>query len=551
MSENKGKYVWMPVLLSVAVVIGVFIGSSVNRNDIKLNAANRSASKLDMLLNTIEQQYVDSVNADQLVEDAIPTIVSELDPHSVYIPAKDLEATNEELEGSFSGIGVQFNIQNDTVMVVSVISGGPSERIGLMAGDRIVMINDSAFTGKEVTNERVMKTLRGKKNTDVKLGIKRNTSKEILDFTITRGDIPVTSIDASYLMNDSIGYIKISKFGRTTYNEFVGALAKLSSEGAKEYMIDLRGNSGGYMEMAINMVNEFLPKERLIVYTEGNAMPRSDAYSNGRGAFQNTPLVVLIDEWSASASEIFAGAIQDNDRGTIVGRRSFGKGLVQQQIPFKDGSALRLTIARYYTPAGRSIQKEYTLGKGEDYNLDIINRFSHGEFYSKDSIKMNDSLSYKTTLGRTVYGGGGIMPDIFVPSDTTGSTSYLNSVINSGALYLFAFKYSDEHREKLLEYKSYDALMNYLNAQPLLQQFVAYAETKGIKRRPVYINISKQIIVRQLQAYIARNILGEEAFYKTFLRDDNTIKAATELLQKGDAFPKPAPAESPEVAEQK
>lgn len=537
MSSTKGKFVWMPLLLALAVILGIYIGKVVSNDPIAKALQRRQSSKIDMVLNTINNQYVDSVNIDKLVEDAIPTIVNELDPHSVYIPAKDLEATNEELEGSFSGIGVSFNIQNDTVMVISVVPGGPSEKIGLMAGDRIVQINDSVFTGKDVTNERVMKTLRGPKNSQVKVGVKRNTAKEILTFDITRGDIPVTSVDASYLLDDNIGYIKISKFGRTTYNEFVNALAKLNKEGAKEYIIDLRGNSGGYMDMAINMVNEFLPKDQLIVYTEGNTIPRNDAYSNGTGAFQKAPVVVLIDEWSASASEIFAGAIQDNDRGTIVGRRSFGKGLVQQQIPFDDGSALRLTIARYYTPAGRSIQKEYELGKNDDYSMDILNRYSHGEFYSKDSIHLNDSLKFKTRLGRTVYGGGGIMPDIFVPSDTTGVTSYLNSIINSGLLYQFAFRYSDEHRDELSKYTDYSQLMKYLNSQPLLEQFVSYAESKGVRRRPVYINISKGIIVRQLESYITRNIMGEEAFYRTFLRDDNTLNTAIDVLKKGKAFP--------------
>lgn len=545
MSSKKGKFVWMPVLLALAIIFGIYIGKIVSRDPIGMALQRRQTGKIDMLLNTIRNQYVDSVNMDKLVEDAIPTIVNELDPHSVYIPAKDLEATNEELEGSFSGIGVSFNIQNDTVMVISLVPGGPSEKIGLMAGDRIVQINDSVFTGKDVTNERVMKTLRGPKNSQVKVGVKRNTAPEILSFDITRGDIPVTSVDASYMLNDNAGYIKISKFGRTTYNEFVNALAKLNKEGAKEYVIDLRGNSGGYMDMAINMVNEFLPKDQLIVYTEGNTIPRNEAFSNGTGAFQKAPVVVLIDEWSASASEIFAGAIQDNDRGTIVGRRSFGKGLVQQQIPFSDGSALRLTIARYYTPAGRSIQKEYELGKNEAYGMDILNRYSHGEFYSKDSIHLNDSLKYTTRLGRTVYGGGGIMPDIFVPSDTTGITSYLNSVVNSGLLYQFAFRYADEHREQLLKYTNYDDLINYLHSQPILDEFVAFAASKGVRRRPVYINISKGIIQRQLDAYIARNVMGEEAFYRTFLRDDNTLNTAIDLLKKGKAFPEVTPAEVP------
>jgi C-terminal peptidase (prc) len=493
---------------------------------------------LDYLLGIIERQYVDSVDVDELIEDAMPILVDELDPHSVYIPAKDLAATNEELEGSFSGIGVQFNIQNDTVMVVSVVPGGPSEKIGLMAGDRIVMINDSTFTGKTITNERVMKTLRGRKDSEVKLGIKRKTAKDILDFTVVRGDIPVNSVDAAYMMGDSIGYIKISKFGRTTYNEFVSSLAKLTSEGATNYIIDLRGNSGGYMDIAINMINEFLPKDKLIVYTEGKSSPRSEAFSNGGGSFQTSPLVVLIDEWSASASEIFAGAIQDNDRGTIIGRRSYGKGLVQQQIPFFDGSALRLTISRYYTPSGRSIQKDYKLGKNSDYSMDILNRYTHGEFYSKDSIKMNDSLLYKTANGRNVYGGGGIMPDIFVPSDSTGVTSYLNNVVNTGTIYLYAFRYADVNREKLSEFKKYEDLMAYLASQPLLEDFVSFAETKGIRRRPVYINMSKDIMLRQIKSYIARNIMGEEAFYKTFFSDDKNIARALEVIKNNQTFPK-------------
>ncbi|MDO5572061.1 MAG: S41 family peptidase [Bacteroidales bacterium] len=535
MNEKK-IYVWIPLIIAVSVAFGFLLNAKFTNESAKNNKI-ANYSKVDYLLGIINNSYVDSVDVNKIIEDAMPIIVDELDPHSVYIPAKDLAATNEELEGSFSGIGVQFNIQNDTVMVVSVVPGGPSEKIGLMAGDRIVLINDSTFTGKEVTNERVMKTLRGTKDSEVKLGIKRKTAKEILDFNIVRGDIPVNTVDAAYMMGDSIGYVKISKFGRTTYNEFVSSLAKLKSEGAENFIVDLRGNSGGYMDIAINMINEFLPKDKLIVYTEGKSSPRSDAYSNGAGSFQNAPLVVLIDEWSASASEIFAGAIQDNDRGTIIGRRSFGKGLVQQQIPFNDGSALRLTIARYYTPSGRSIQKDYKLGKNSDYSMDIINRYTHGEFYSKDSIKMNDSLLYKTANGRTVYGGGGIMPDIFVPSDTTGSTSYLNSVVNSGALYLFAFKYADVNRDKLIQFKTYEELMSYLASQPLLEDFVTFAETKGIRRRPVYINISKDIIVKQIESYIARNIMGEEAFYKSFFRNDKNISNAVDVIKNNSTFP--------------
>ena len=544
---NKKNYFWIPILGAALLVIGIYIGRF-DRNNNTSVTHDANYFKLKYLINTIESQYVDSVDVEKLIEDAMPTIISELDPHSVYIPAKDFESTNEELEGSFSGIGVQFSLQNDTVMVVSVISGGPSEKIGLMPGDRIVEINDSAFIGKDVTNERVMKTLRGKKGTDVKVGIKRSTSPDILSFSITRGDIPVTSVDASYIIKDKIGYIKISKFGRTTYNEMISALAKLASEGAKEYIIDLRGNSGGYLDIAINMINEFLPKDQLIVYTDGVHATRADAVSNGRGVFKNVPLVVLIDEWSASASEIFAGAIQDNDRGTIIGRRSFGKGLVQQQIPFGDGSAMRLTVARYYTPSGRSIQKDYKMGKDDDYGMDILNRFNHGEFYNQDSIKQNDSLVYYTSFGRKVYGGGGIMPDIFVPSDTTGVTSYLNNLVNKGIIYQFAFEYSDKNREELLKYTDYDSLLKYLKSQNLVDKVADFASKKGVKRRPVYINISRGIIERQATSYIMRNIQGEDSFYKQFFSDDNTLNKAIDILSKGEAFPSIAASNDTEIA---
>ena len=388
--------------------------------------------------------------------------------------------------------------------------------------------------------DKVMKKLRGLKDSKVDLGIKRSSAKKLLTFTITRGDIPVNSVDVSFKINDKTGYLKISKFGRNTYNEFMNALAKLRKEGADRYIIDLRGNTGGYMDAAIKMVNEFLPKDQLIVYTEGKAFPRSEgneAYSDGTGAFQNNQMVVLMDEWSASASEIFAGAIQDNDRGTIVGRRSFGKGLVQQQIPFSDGSAIRLTIARYYTPSGRSIQKEYKMGDIEDYNQDLMNRFLHGEFDTKDSIKLNDSLSYETRNGRIVYGGGGIMPDIFVPRDTIGITSYLNNVVNNGIIYQFALEYTNKHRKELSQFKDYGSLLQYLKRKPLLDEFVIYAASKGVKPRPVYINISRKIINNQLHAYIARNLLGDEAFYPILMLEDKTFLKAVDILDENKGFP--------------
>ncbi len=536
MNENI-KHVWTPILIAAAIVVGILIGSTTRKDYIPQLVTNQPTNKIDILMHTIESKYVDTVDTDQLIEDAIPTIMSELDPHSVYIPAEDLQATNEELEGSFSGIGVQFNIQNDTITVVNVISGGPSERIGLMPGDRIVAINDSAFVGKEVTNDKVMKNLRGDKGTTVKLGVKRSTSKDLLSFDVVRGDIPVHSVDAAYVINDDIGYIKVSKFGRTTYDEFVAALAETSKDGAKSYIIDLRGNSGGFMDMAIKMINEFLAKDMMIVYTEGKSIPRNEAVANGMGMFQDAPLVVLIDEWSASASEIFAGAIQDNDRGSVVGRRSYGKGLVQQQMPFYDGSALRLTIARYHTPSGRCIQKEYELGKGDDYSMDLVKRFEHGEFYSKDSIQVNDSLRFETRLGRTVYGGGGIIPDIFIPHDTTGVTSYFNEVLNKGLIYQYAFQYTDQNREKLSQFKTYDELRNYLDKQNLVEKFADFAVTKGVKKRPYYINISKNLLERQLQSYIIRNVSTDANFYRSFLRDDATIGEAIRLIENNETLP--------------
>ena len=534
---NKKTFIWLPIIIAVAMVAGLYIGRYYHQASMIGPGFFSTHSKIESLLDIINSQYVDTVDSKQLVEDVMPKIIGELDPHSAYIPAKDLESVNEELEGSFGGIGVQFSILNDTITVVSVISGGPSEKVGILPGDRIIAVNDTSFVGKEITNEKVMGKLRGPKGSQVNLSIKRASSKTPLEFDVVRGDIPVTSVDVSFKINEKTGYLKISKFGRTTYDEFMNALAKLKKEGAEKYIIDLRGNTGGYMEAAINMVNEFLPKGQLIVYTEVKAFKREEAYSNGTGAFQKNQVIILMDEWSASASEIFAGAIQDNDRGLIVGRRSFGKGLVQQQIPFSDGSAIRLTIARYYTPSGRSIQKNYELGKNDDYSQDIMNRFLHGEFDSKDSIKLNTELRYKTLNGRDVYGGGGIMPDIFVPRDTIGITSYFNNVVNTGLIYQFAFKYSDEHRETLEKYKNYQDILRYMQKQPLLNEFVAYAATHGVKPRPVYINISRHLITNQLYAYIARNILGDEAFYPILMTHDNTLLKAVEILNDNKGFP--------------
>jgi len=528
---NK-KNLFLVLIVFLSIITGVILGNLLSKRANGSGFSRMSShSKIDDLLAIIKSQYVDTVDVKELTEELMTDLTSKLDPHTVYIPASDLENVNNELEGSFSGIGVQFNIQNDTVMIVAIIPGGPSDKVGLMAGDRIVRVNDSVFVGKKITNEKVMKKLRGKKGTKVKLGIRRHGTREILHYTITRGEIPVNSVDIAYMIEPHVGYIKVSKFAATTYTEFLNAIAKLRNQGAKKYIIDLRENSGGFMEQAINMVNEFLPGGRMIVYSKGKAYPRSEAKSDGKGSCIKLPIVVLIDEFSASASEIFSGAIQDNDRGLIIGRRSFGKGLVQQQLNLPDGSAVRLTVARYYTPSGRSIQKHYVKGKGQDYEMDILHRYMHGEIDSKDSIHVADSLKFKTFGGRTVYGGGGIMPDIFVPRDTSEFTPYLNKVINYGYLYQFAFRYVDQNRDKLKTFKTWQQMDKYLTSQNLITPFVAFSKSKGVAVNPKQINISKRFLLMQLNAYISRNILGDSGFYPMLYKDDKTVKRALESLR--------------------
>ena len=529
---NK-KNLLLVLIVFLAVISGVLLGNLLSRRANGLGLSRMlSHSKVDDLLSIINAQYVDTVDVKELTEELMTDLTSKLDPHTVYIPASDLADVNSELEGSFSGIGVQFNIQNDTIMIVAVVSGGPSEKVGLLAGDRIIQVNDSSFVGKKITNEKVMKKLRGKKGTKVKLGIRRHGTKEILHYTITRGEIPVNTVDIAYMIQPGIGFIKVNKFGSTTYTEFLNSIATLRSHGAKKYIIDLRENSGGFMEQAVDMVNEFLPGGRMIVYSKGKAYPRSEAKSDGKGSCINQPVVVLIDEFSASASEIFSGAIQDNDRGMIIGRRSFGKGLVQQQISLPDGSAVRLTVARYYTPSGRSIQKPYVKGKSQDYEMDIMKRYMHGEIDSKDSIHMKKSVKYKTFGGRTVYGGGGIMPDIFVPRDTTEFTPYLNKVINYGYLYQFAFQYVDRNREKLKTLKTWQQMDSYLSGQNLIPSFVAYSTSKGVVANKRQIDISKRFLLMQLKAYISRNMLGDTGFYPMLYKDDKTVIRALESLNK-------------------
>ena len=552
------KYVF-PTLTIVCLLIGFLIGNAISN---KVNAQRffiqngqlfqQPESKIDQLLMLMNEAYVDPIDVDSITEEVMKETVKRLDPHSAYIPKEDLEMVNSELSASFSGIGVQFSIQNDTVQVVAVISGGPCEGMGVLAGDKIVMVNDSNFTGKAITNEKVMHALRGPKGTEVKIGVMRSGSDEVYDFTITRGDIPVHSVDAKFIIEakgerreamkapqksadfsgipQKIGFVRVNRFGENTYDEFIAALASLKGQGATAYIVDLRENSGGYMDQAIKMANEFLSKGDLIVYSEGRAYPRYEARANGSGRFQRDSLVVLIDDFSASASEIFAGAMQDNDRATIVGRRSFGKGLVQQQIPFADGSAIRLTVARYYTPSGRSIQKPYKMGEGEDYAMDLLERFEHGEFYSADSVQIADSTVYYTKKGRIVRGGGGIMPDVFVGRDTTLNTPYFNIVVNRAYTYQFAYQYTDRHRKELSQYKDWESLEKHLLKANWVPEFVAFTKEKGVEPNAEQLAKSKPLLVRLVNAYIVRNILNDEGFFPLFERDDDITQKAVEVI---------------------
>lgn len=530
----KNPGVWMPLALAVALVAGMWIGSSFFNSRHSWDAR----TKLDTILDLIDKNYVDEIDTDSILEASFSGLMSHLDPHSVYIPASDLQSVNEELEGSFSGIGISFNMLGDTINVLEVISGGPSEKVGILPGDRIITINDSLVAGQKWENSKVMKHLRGPKGTVVHLGIKRPTADELLPYDVTRDDIPVTSIDAAYFIDNGIGYIKINKFGASTYSEFLTSAVTLMADGAEKFIIDLRGNGGGFMDHAVLMANEFLPAGSPIVSIKGKNTSRNNAtFSDGSGTLKDKEVVVLLDEFSASASEIFAGAIQDNDRGVIVGRRSFGKGLVQNQLELPDSSALRLTIARYYTPSGRCIQKDYA--PGVDYERELLNRYEHGELYTADSIKQDKTKQFTTLHGRTVYGGGGITPDIFVANDTTGITSYYINVVNAGLIQKYTFDYTDRNRESLSKSSNGRQLLTLLpDDDTLLQDFVAYAKKNGIAPRWYYINLSRDLLVNSLKAMIARNIHGVQGYYEVSNDTDPTVMAALDALYDGQtAFP--------------
>ena len=536
---NQNKIRFSPLMMALCVVIGILIGTfyANHFSGNRLSIINSSSNKLNNLLHIIDDQYVDTVNVNDLVEKAMPQILAELDPHSVYISAKDVQQANDDLRGSFSGVGIEFTIRQDTLHVQQVINNGPAERAGVIAGDKIVMVDDKPFTGKTLTNEEAMHRLKGPKDTKVKLGILRYGETKVRSITVTRGEIPTKSVTATYMLDDNTGYIRIKNFGENTYPELLIALAKLSQENFQGLCIDLRGNTGGYLQSAVQIANEFLPKNRLIVYTEGRKSPRQEYRSDGRGSYQQIPLVVLIDEISASASEILAGAIQDNDRGTIIGRRSFGKGLVQQPVAFGDQSMIRLTIARYYSPSGRCIQKPYTAGDNRNYEEDILTRYEHGEFFSGDSIK-HEGKEYHTANGRPVYGGGGITPDIFVAEDTTNVTSYYKQASMSGQIIMFAYSYTDENRQKLNQQTSVNDMATYLKRQNIVDKFASYAEKNGLKRRNLMIQRSHQLLERFIISRIIYNMMKEEAWIEYLNEDDPAITETLRVIREGKAFPK-------------
>lgn len=531
MRIKHNSIIWYPLVISIAIVLGIVIGNYISTKKFTLDKDR----KINAVLNLIQSEYVDSIDVKDLVEQAIPAIIGNLDPHSYYIPASDIRAENEKLDGSMSGIGVSFFMLNDTANVDQVIPNGPAEKVGMLAGDRIISVNGESIVGGTLTAEGIRSKIRGEKGTKVRIGVKRNTSKKTLTFTITRDDIPMNTIDVSYMLDDKTGYIKIAQFGKNTYDEFFAALSKLKKDGASRYIVDLRGNPGGYMEMAILMVNEFLEQGELIVYTKGRK-EREDiqVWSDDQGSFHDAQVAVLIDEYSASASEIMAGALQDNDRGLVVGRRSFGKGLVQKQIYLPDSSAIRLTIARYYTPSHRCIQKDYTLGDEDDYSKELYDRYTHGELYSADSIKVDKSKIFRTANGRIVYGGGGIVPDIFVPNDTTGITTYYRAVANLGLLQQYVYTYVDINRDQLKNVKTVKQLMGMMPSDDALTyDFVCYARDNGVPMRWYYINLSRSLIARQLRALVIRDVLGSEEFYRYYNRTDNTVNAALKALNDG------------------
>ena len=549
MYKNNKHTILFPLILAVGIVLGILLGQFVGRNKVESQIRTlisrgglNTTNKIMQTCMLVEHKFVDSISMDSLAELVIPLLVKELDPHSIYIPAHEMQQVNEPLEGEFDGIGITFNAATDTVVVLSVIPNGPSAKAGLVAGDRIIEINDTIVAGVKMPQNDIVKRLRGKRGTEVKLSLKRQNIDDLVEVNIIRDAIPIRSIESAFMVTDDIGFIRLSQFARTSYIELMRALAQLRMEGMQKLIFDLRDNSGGYLDQAIMIANEFLPKDKLIVYTEDRDGKQIKEFSDGAGSSSDLALVILIDEGSASSSEILAGAVQDNDRGTIVGRRSFGKGLVQSQLPYADGSALRLTVARYYTPTGRSIQKPYINGDEQDYEMDMVRRYENNEFFSADSIHFADSLKFTTPKGKVVYGGGGIMPDVFIPLDTTDMSKYYIEVTGRNILYRYTMQYADNHREALNKVQTMEELTALLDSdKTLFDDFVRYAATQGV--RPNYRDIarSRKVMEAQLRAYIGRNtVLEDDGFYYNIFPIDNVVKRSIELLGE---MPYPHPAE--------
>lgn len=531
MSENSIKSKYLPIFLSIAIVIGIFIGIMISGNS-KFALKSKTYDKINDVINFVLQDYVDTISREKLQEKAITGMLESLDPHSVYIPAEDFNEANDPLMGNFEGIGVQFRIQNDTIMVVNTITGGPSEKVGLFAGDRIINIDGKNVAKIGIKDTDVIKKLKGKKGTKVKVGIYRRGVNHMLSFDIIRDVIPTYSIDISYMVDNNIGYIKLSKFSATTSLEFQEALIQLKAKGMNKLILDLRGNGGGLLNSAIDVADHFLGSHKIIVYTEGKNRPKQVASATSEGLFEKEPVVILIDEFSASASEIIAGAIQDNDRGLIIGRRSFGKGLVQEPFNLSDGSSVRLTVARYHTPTGRCIQKSYEHGLSE-YMNDLNDRYLNGEFEKPDTTKFADSLKYKTPKGKIVYGGGGIMPDIYISMHSDKNLEYYNQLINKGLIYQFAFEYTDRSRKELSVYKSVeDYNSRFVVSNRMFNEFLNFASANGVKKETKGFAESQPKILILLKAFIARNLYDDKGFYPIYLKTDNAFLKAVEELKK-------------------
>ena len=550
MYKNNKHTILFPLILAVGVVLGILLGQFVGRNSVESQLRTlisrgglNTNNKIMQTCMLVEHKFVDSISMDSLSELVIPLMMKELDPHSVYIPAREMQQLNEPLEGEFDGIGVVFNAATDTVIVLNVIPNGPSAKAGIVAGDRIIEVNDTIIAGVKMPQRDIMKRLRGRRGTEVKLSLKRQGIDDLVDVTVVRDAIPIESIESAFMVTDDIGYIRLSQFARSSYIELLRALIELRSAGMHKLIFDLRDNAGGYLDQAIMIANEFLPKGKLIVYTEDRERKQMKEYSDGSGSSSDLALVILIDEGSASSSEILAGAVQDNDRGIIVGRRSFGKGLVQSQLPYPDGSALRLTIARYYTPTGRSIQKPYKNGDEEGYEMDLLRRYQNNEFFSADSIHFADSLRYVTPKGKVVYGGGGIMPDVFIPLDTTDMTKYYVEVTGRNILYRYTIEYADRHREALNKVQTLQQLQEVLDSDKnLFEDFVRYAAKQGVRGSRQEINRSRKIMEAQLRAYIGRNTaLEDDGFYYNIFPIDDVVQRSIELLEQ---MPYPQPSDN-------